>query len=64
MGKSDDNKPGFAFAKLAGANNYKKWTRKMRYSLESARLWEHTLLDKENPKPFPIDLKGKKLFNN
>lgn len=64
MDKTDDNKPGFAFAKLAGANNYKKWACKMRYSLESARLWEYILLDGENPKLFLINLKGKELFNN
>ena len=64
MGKTGDDEPGFAFAKLAGADNYKKWAREMRYSLESAGLWEHTLSDGENPKPFSIDLKGKELLND
>ncbi len=38
MGKSGDDKPGFSFSKLAGADNYKKWAREMGYSLESAGL--------------------------
>lgn len=51
MGKSGDDEPGFSIAKLAGADNYKKWAREMRYSLESAGLWDHTLSGEENPKP-------------
>lgn len=59
MGKpGDDSEPGFSFAKLDGADNYKKWAREMRYSLESAGLWDHTLPNAENPKPVPILLKG------
>ncbi len=61
MGKSGDDEPGFSFAKLAGADNYKKWAREMLYSLESAGLWDHTLPDKENPKPVAIILKDKGL---
>ena len=61
MSKSGDDEPGFSFASLAGANNYKKWAREMRYSLESARLWDHTLSDKVNPKPVAIVLKLKDL---
>ena len=61
MGKSGDDEPGFFFAKLAGADNYKKWAREMRYSLESAGLWDHTLSDQENPKPVAIILKGEDL---
>ena len=61
MGKSGDDEPGFSFAKLAGADNYKKWAREMRYSLESAGLWDHTLSDEENPKPVAIILKGEAL---
>ncbi len=61
MGKSGDDEPGFSFAKLAGADNYKKWAREMRYSLESAGLWDHTLPDKENPQPVAIILKDKEL---
>ena len=61
MGKSGDDEPGFSFAKLAGADNYKKWAREMRYSLESAGLWDHTLSDEENPKPVAIVLKGEAL---
>ncbi len=41
--------------------NHKKWAREMRYSLESARLCDHTLPDKENPKPVSIILKNKEL---
>ncbi len=33
----------------------------MRYSLESARLWDHTPQEKENPKPVAIILKNKEL---
>lgn len=33
----------------------------MQYSLESAKLWDHTLLDTENPKPMLIVFKGKNL---
>ncbi len=61
MGKSGDDEPGFSFAKLAGAENYKKWAPEMLYSLESAGLWYHTLPDKENPKPIAIIFKEKKL---
>ncbi len=61
MGKSGDDELGFSFAKLADADNYKKSAWKMRYSLESARLWDHTLPDKENPKPVAINLKDKEL---
>ena len=64
MGKSGDDKPGFSFAKLAGVDNYKKWAWKMRYSLESASLWDHTLSDKENLKPVAIVLKNKDLKND
>ena len=61
MGKTEDDEPGFSFAKLAGANNYKKWARKMRYALESAGLWDHTLLETENLQPQPIVLKRDEL---
>ena len=64
MGKTGNNEPGFAFAKLADADNYKKWACEMIYSLESAGLWEHTLLNAENPKLLPIKLKGKELLND
>ena len=64
MGKTGDDEPRFAFAKLASADNYKKWACKMRFSLESAGLWKHTLSDGENPKLLPIDLKGKELLND
>lgn len=60
MAKYDDE-PGFSFAKLAGADNYKKWAREMRYSLESAGLWDYTLSTAENPKPLPINLKSNDL---
>ncbi len=61
MGKSDNDEPEFSFAKLAGTDNYKKWAREMRYSLESARLWDLTLPNQENPKPVGIILKDKEL---
>ena len=61
MGKSKDNKSRFSFDKPAGADNYKKWAREMRYSLGSAGLWDHTLSDQENPKPVAIILKSKDL---
>ncbi len=61
MGKSGNDEPGFSFAKLVSADNSKKWAREMRHSLESARLWDHTLPDKENPKPVAIILKDKEL---
>ena len=61
MDKSNNNEPGFSFAKLAGTENYKKWARKMRYSLESARLCNHILTDTKNPKPAPIILKDEDL---
>ena len=54
-----DDEPGFSFANFAGANNYQKWAREMRYSLESARLWDHTVSDRVNPKPVAIVLKDK-----
>lgn len=63
MGKPDDDESGFAFAKLVGADNYKKRAREMRYSLESAGLWDQTLSNVENPKPAPIGLKGEDLLN-
>ena len=62
MGKPGDDEPsGFSFAKLTGADNYKTWAREMRYSLESAGLWKHTLSAKENSRPTPIVLLGKDL---
>ena len=61
LGKSRDDDPGFFFAKLAGVDNCKKWAREMRYSLESAGLWDHTLSDEENPKPVAIVVKDKDL---
>ena len=64
IGKSGDNEPGFSFVKLAGADNYKKWAREMRYFLESIGLWDYTLSDTVNPKPVPIILKGEDLENN
>lgn len=64
MGKTGDDVAGFAFAKLAGADNYKKWAREMRYSLESAGLWEHTLSSEENPKPLAIELKDEELLSD
>ena len=59
--KFGDDKPGLSFAKLADADNYIKWAREKHYSLESARLWDHSLSDKENPKPVAIILKEKDL---
>ena len=64
MGKSGDNEPGFSFAKPIGVNNYKKWTREMRFSLESAGFWDHTFLDTENPKLVAIVFLGKDLKND
>ena len=61
MGKSGDNEPRFSLAKLAAADNYKKWAREMQYFLESAGLWDHTLSDEENPKPVAIVLKAEAL---
>ncbi len=61
MGKSGDDEPGFSFAKLAGADNYEKWAQEMRYSLESSRLWDHTLPDEENSKPVGLIFKDKEL---
>lgn len=57
MGKHEDE-PRFSFAKLASAENYKKWAGEMRYS---AGLWDHTLSAAENPKPLPIILEGNNL---
>lgn len=59
MDKTGDDEPGFAFARLAGADNYKKWARGMRCSLESAGLCDHTLPEKEKHEPVPIALKDK-----
>ena len=64
MGKSRDNEPRFSFAMLAGIDNYKKWAQEIRYSFESRRLWDHTLSDKENPKPVAIIFKGEALNND
>lgn len=64
MGKTDNNKPKFAFAKLASANNYKKWACEMKYSVKSAKLWKHTLLSIENLKFFAIKLKGENFFSH
>ena len=61
MGKSENDKPRFFFAKQAGTDNYKKWDWKMCYSFDFARFWNHTLLDNENPKPVAIVLKNKDL---
>ena len=61
MGKSSDDKPEFSFAKLAGADNYKKQAREMRYSFKSAGYWDHTFPDEENPKSVAIILKDKQL---
>lgn len=61
MGKSEDDKSGFSFAKLASADNYKKWAWEMHYSLESTGFWNYTLLDKENLKSVTIVLKDKDL---
>ncbi|MCJ1424805.1 hypothetical protein MMC29_002693 [Sticta canariensis] len=64
MGKTEDNEAGFAFTKLAGVNNYKKWAREMRNSLESAGLWEHALPNTVNKKPIPIELRFEDLEND
>lgn len=64
IGKFDDNKPGFSFAKLEGTDNYKKWAQKMPYSLDSAGLWDHILSDAENSKPVAIVFKDKDLDND
>lgn len=64
MAREDDEQPGFAFKKLLGAENYKEWARQMRYSLESAGLWIHTLSVVENPKPAPIILEKKDELND
>lgn len=64
MAREDDEQPGFAFKKLLGAENYKKWARQMRYSLESAGLWIHTLSVVENPKPALIILKKEDELND
>ena len=64
MGKFGDDEAGFSFAKLAGADNYKKWAREMRYSLKYAKLWDHTLSDTENPKPVTIVLLDEDLKND
>ncbi|MCJ1265893.1 hypothetical protein MMC22_005775 [Lobaria immixta] len=61
--KLREDEPGFAFAKLAGADNYKKWAREMRYSLESAGMWDHTLRTRVNPRPVPILSKTKESDN-
>lgn len=61
MGKSEADEPGFSFSKLAHAEKYKKWAREMRYSLESAGLWNHALSDEDNPKPVAIISKDKEL---
>ena len=58
MGKTGDEEAGFAFDNLAGADNYKEWAREMRFDHESAGIWDHTLAEKENPKPGPIKLEG------
>ncbi len=64
MGKTGNDKPGFSFAKLSEADNYKKWAREMGYSLESAGLWDHTLEDEENSKPAPKISTSKNLEND
>ena len=61
MGKSRNDEPAFSFAKLPDMDNYTNWAREMRYSLESARLWDHMLSDQENPNPVAIILKGENL---
>lgn len=61
MGKSDDDKPRFSFAKLADTYNYKKWPWEIQYSLESVGLWNHIFLEKNNFKPVAIVFKGKDL---
>lgn len=60
MGKTEDHEAGFAFAKLAGVDSYQKWAREMRYSLESAGLWEHTLPNTVNKRSieYPQQLSG------
>ncbi len=61
MGKFGDDQQGLSFAKLAYKDNYKKWAREMRYSLEFAGLWDHILREKKNPKPVAMILKDKEL---
>ena len=58
MGKTGDDEPGFAFGKLAGADNYKNgYVRcEMRYAHESAGIWDHTLPENENTRPSQIIL--------
>ena len=58
MSKSGDNKPGFSFAKLVSADNYKKLEQEMQYSLEFTRIWDHIVPNTENSKLAPIVLKG------
>ena len=59
MDKSQDDEPGFSFAELASADNYKKWAWKMCYSLEPGGLWDHTVIEEVNPQPVAVVLKDK-----
>lgn len=63
MGKSEDDKPEFHFARLAGVDNY-KWALKIRYALESAGLWDHNFSGGENCKLVIIILKDQDLKDN
>lgn len=59
MRKIGDDEFGFLFAKISKENKYKQWACEMQYLLESARLWDYTLMDKENPEPTLIVMTGK-----
>ena len=64
MGKSADDEPGFSFAKLTGADNYKKWVREIQHSLESVGLRNHIFSDTENLKLVAIVLLSEDLKND